>query len=309
MSPNLGRHNPTVNVVKPTMSSSTPSAAGHKSSKSDSNTQTNLSVLHRSVTPKHISAVGEGGKSSPRPGEVSSQSDNSSDAKSHYTPASPSLANKSMKGKSETPERTLDGKETLKLATTKTSTPDKELEGGEEIHGKENTLSHATEHTDMDSTQSECKPSLKDTASLAVEKALTSSNTNSPKLGVKMLGSHISKTASNVAVVQPRSGEKMETTFDAEVRTETIHKLSPDSDTNKPAPGKETTFLTPDKDEKTTFLDDAGEAMDIKPMPPIMRALPYGYFRGYSGYGGFSNRTFHIPGKYMSYLHACEMTH
>lgn len=87
----------------------------------------------------------------------------------------------------------------------------------------------------------------------------------------------------------------METTFDAEVRTETIHKLN--SDTEKTLSAKETTFLTPDKDEKTLFVDDSGEAMDIKPMPPIMRALPYGYFRGYTGYGGFNNRNFHIPGK------------
>jgi neuron navigator 2 len=32
-------------------------------------------------------------------------------------------------------------------------------------------------------------------------------------------------------------------------------------------------------------------------MPPIMRALPYGYFRGYSGYSGLAHtRNFHIPG-------------
>lgn len=99
-----------------------------------------------------------------------------------------------------------------------------------------------------------------------------------------MLNSHLGKPANNIAVVQPRHGEKVETTFDTEVRTETI---------NKNSLGKETTF----SEKETTFVDDAGETMDIKPMPPIMRALPYGYFRGYSGYSGLSSsRNFHIPG-------------
>ena len=140
----------------------------------------------------------------------------------------------------------------------------------------------------------------------SIEKSMNISSTNSPKLGVKMLGTHISKNASNVAVVQPRPGEKIdkteklekkETTFDSEIRTETTEKMSSEMDQNNTHSGKETTFLTPDKEDKATFLDDAGEAMDIKPMPPIMRALPYGYFRGYTGYGGFSNRNFHIPGR------------
>ena len=95
------------------------------------------------------------------------------------------------------------------------------------------------------------------------------------------------KPANNVAIVQPRSGEKMETTFDADVRTEKVNK------TDGSVSGKETTF----SEKGTTFVDDSGETMDIKPMPPIMRALPYGYFRGYSGYSGLnSNRNFHIPG-------------
>lgn len=167
--------------------------------------------------------------------------------------------------------------------------------GSQDRLTSDNTTSASmVDHVD---TEAGRKLIMKDAPTASLEKSLTPSSTNSPKLGVKMLGAHISKTASNVAVVQPRSGEKMETTFDAEVRTETIHKHSPDSDLNKPGLGKETTFLTPEKDEKTTFMDDAGETMDIKPMPPIMRALPYGYFRGYSGYGGFNNRNFHIPGK------------
>lgn len=113
---------------------------------------------------------------------------------------------------------------------------------------------------------------------------------------MKMLGSHLSKNQCNIAVVQPCSGEKVETTFDAEVRTETVQKLSPESSIARASQGKETTFLTPEADEKATFVDDTGETMDIKPMPPIMRALPYGYFRGYSGYGGLNERNFHIPG-------------
>ncbi|GAB1606892.1 hypothetical protein Ahia01_000971900, partial [Argonauta hians] len=116
---------------------------------------------------------------------------------------------------------------------------------------------------------------------IAAEKP-TPSSTNSPRLGVKILSSQLTKPANNVAIVQPRHGEKIETTFDTEVRTEMVTKS-----------GKETMILEKDNKE-TTFIDDAGETMDIKPMPPIMRAMPYGYFRGYVG--SSSNRNFHIPG-------------
>ncbi|CAL1533637.1 unnamed protein product, partial [Lymnaea stagnalis] len=285
LSPNLGRHNPSVNVVKPTMSSSNPTTSAQKSNKSDCNTQTNLSVLHRSATPKHTSQ-GDGkpssGDSSPSP--VS---------KSSSTPASPALASRSSRSTSSN-DRSLDNP-VMNSTTAKCSTPDMDQDSsGKKSSSKENLLS---EKSDLDSPITGiAKPSMKDTSSAAMDKPLTPANSSSPKLGVKMLGPHITKNASNVAVVQPRPGEKMETTFDAEVRTETINKLNSESDINKSLLGRETTFLTPEKDERTLFVDDSGEAMDIKPMPPIMRALPYGYFRGYTGYGGFNNRNFHIPG-------------
>ncbi|XP_012946444.2 neuron navigator 2 [Aplysia californica] len=300
MSPNLGRHpngqQPSVNVVKPTMASASPSStSAQKSNKSDSNTQTNLSVLHRSATPKHITASSESGKSSPRLGGDQSPNLNASrSSNSSASPASPAMSKKSSKSGSNTPDRTLDspgtGSSSREGAMKKCATPEKELESPRsKSSSKENLLGDGSESDSLG------RVSNKELPGSGVEKSLTPSNTSSPKLGVKMLGSHIAKNASNVAVVQPRPGEKMETTFDAEVRTETIHKMSSEQEKAQTG-GKETTFLTPEKEEKTTFLDDQGETMDIKPMPPIMRALPYGYFRGYSGYGGFNNRNFHIPG-------------
>ncbi|KAJ8315776.1 hypothetical protein KUTeg_007926 [Tegillarca granosa] len=110
--------------------------------------------------------------------------------------------------------------------------------------------------------------------------------TNSPRLAVK-LGSQINKPANNVAIVQPRHGEKMETTFDTEIRTETINKINEDQKNPK-----QTTF----SEKETTFVDDSGETMDIKPMPPILRAMPYsgtGYLRGY---GTPVGKIFHNPG-------------
>ncbi|XP_064600573.1 neuron navigator 2-like isoform X4 [Liolophura sinensis] len=119
---------------------------------------------------------------------------------------------------------------------------------------------------------------------------------NSPKLGVKSLlsqspsakihvphVSHVSHPQPSTVTqpTHPRPTEKMETTFDTEVRTETISNVP-----------KETTFS--DKQE-TTFTDDSGETLDIKPMQPIMRALPYGYFRGLTSAAG-ANKNFHIPG-------------
>ncbi|CAG5133890.1 unnamed protein product, partial [Candidula unifasciata] len=199
---------------------------------------------------------------------------------------------KSSRGTATT-STSYDGRGAQKADATRSSGSDRQLNNHDRLASEDSTTGNTVQQAETDTGR---KLSIKDATNASLEKSLTPSNTSSPKLGVKMLGTHISKTASNVAVVQPRSGEKMETTFDAEVRTETVHKHSPDLDMSKTALGKETTFLTPDKDEKTTFMDDAGETMDIKPMPPIMRALPYGYFRGYSGYGGFSNRNFHIPG-------------
>ncbi|XP_048240088.1 neuron navigator 3-like isoform X12 [Haliotis rufescens] len=211
----------TVNVVKPTcaMAPTTRSVT-----KADGNTQTNLSVLQRTITPtKYLTEAMK---------ENSSNSIHSSTSSQVGTP---------------------------------------------EQVSSDSTPSSQSGHSSCDSIV------MKSPASelLAAHDRAT---TNSPKLGVKMLNSHLGKPANNIAVVQPRHGEKVETTFDTEVRTETI---------NKNSLGKETTF----SEKETTFVDDAGETMDIKPMPPIMRALPYGYFRGYSGYSGLSSsRNFHIPG-------------
>lgn len=102
--------------------------------------------------------------------------------------------------------------------------------------------------------------------------------TNSPRLGTRILSSQLIKPGPNVAIVQPRSGEKVETTFDSEVKTEKVRSA------------KETTF----SEKFTTFVDDAGQPIDIKPMPPIMRAMPYGYFRGFSG--TVPPKSFHLPG-------------
>ncbi|RUS80733.1 hypothetical protein EGW08_011497, partial [Elysia chlorotica] len=314
MSPNMGRHNPSVNVVKPTISSATSQSGGSsqsstlKSNKSDSNTQTNLSVLHRSVTPKqHLTSSNDhSGKSSPKPDGSLSKHESS---KSRSSPSgSPSVSSKS--GKSSTADRSLDNSQGSSTPSQSPAPQKRHVNSSSEkssrkTSSKENILA-ATEgssQAELDASMSSGidKLSVKDSSSSssapsnnASDKFLSSSSstTISPKLGVKMLGPHIPKNASNVAVVQPRPGEKMETTFDAEVRTETIQEMGKTASST----GKETTFLTPEKEEKTTFLDDAGEAMDIKPMQPIMRALPYGYFRGYTGYGGFSNRNFHIPG-------------
>ncbi|XP_067676596.1 neuron navigator 2-like isoform X15 [Haliotis asinina] len=211
----------TVNVVKPTcaMAPTTRSVT-----KADGNTQTNLSVLQRTITPtKYL---------------TESMKENSSNS-IHSS------------------------------SSSQVGTPDQVL--------SDSTPSSQSGHSSCDSIV------MKSPASelLAAHDRAT---TNSPKLGVKMLNSHLGKPANNIAIVQPRHGEKVETTFDTEVRTETI---------NKHSLGKETTF----SEKETTFVDDAGETMDIKPMPPIMRALPYGYFRGYSGYSGLSSsRNFHIPG-------------
>ena len=118
-----------------------------------------------------------------------------------------------------------------------------------------------------------------------------SSAANSPRLGLKVLHSNL-RPNTNVAIVQPRHGEKIETTFDAEGKTETVKSDEPMKNS------KETTFS--EKSEKdSTFVDDSGETMDIKPMQPIMRAMPYGssgYLRGYGSPQNNSGKIFHNPG-------------
>lgn len=118
------------------------------------------------------------------------------------------------------------------------------------------------------------------------------SATNSPHLGLKVLHSQLNKTANNVAIVQPRHGEKVETTFDTEVRTEKVTKDSKDGSVTV----KETTF----SEKTTTFVDDEGEKLDIKPMAPITRAMSYGSSGLLRGYGSPANKlpvlNYHNPG-------------
>ncbi|XP_078326056.1 neuron navigator 2-like isoform X7 [Crassostrea virginica] len=118
------------------------------------------------------------------------------------------------------------------------------------------------------------------------------SATNSPHLGLKVLHSQLNKTANNVAIVQPRPGEKVETTFDTEVRTEKVTKDLKEITVT----GKETTF----SEKTTTFVDDEGEKLDIKPMAPITRAMSYGSSGLLRGYASPANKlpglNYHNPG-------------
>lgn len=101
---------------------------------------------------------------------------------------------------------------------------------------------------------------------------LNTSAANSPRLGIK-LGAQTNRPANNVAIVQPHHGEKKETTFDKEVRTDVINKDEKHSDLKD---------LKDNKDEKkATFIADSGETLDIKPMEPINRSMHYaqGYMR------------------------------
>lgn len=270
MSPSPSRHgvSPTttaINVVKPTCSTSQ-----SKATKTDSNTQTNLSVLKRSTASRKAEPGSSGGgkglgleRSSPKLDTGSGRNSPRVDERT-----SPKLHDGAEKsgggGGSKSIDISRDDLVTMpdQTCTSSPSVARKQLDPNGVRPVPASEFSYAAQEKNMGSP----------------------TTTSSPKLGVKMLNSHLGKPANNVAIVQPRHGEKIETTFDAEVRSE-----------SKPSSVKETAFSS--HDEKTTFVDDAGEAMDIKPMPPIMRALPYGYFRGYSGYSAFSgSRNFHIPG-------------
>ena len=250
MSPNSSA---AVNVVKPTSHA--------KATKSDSNTQTNLSVLKKSSAQKRLDGSGSQ-KLQPGSGRSSPKSDSER--------GSPKIHH---------------GGERASPRSDRSSPKQVQEALSEECGQPSSSRSSPVTSNRQQDQGSQAKPMASDFSSAAQMKHISSpTTTNSPKLGVKMLNSHMGKPANNVAIVQPRHGEKIETTFDTEVRTETKQPSS-----------KETTFTG--NDEKTTFVDDSGEAMDIKPMPPIMRALPYGYFRGYTGYSGLSgSRNFHIPG-------------
>ena len=97
---------------------------------------------------------------------------------------------------------------------------------------------------------------------------LNSSAANSPRLGIK-LGSQTNRPANNVAIVQPHHGEKKETTFDKEVRTDVINKDDKDNDLKK------IKDENAKEERKATFIADSGEALDIKPMEPINRSMHY----------------------------------
>lgn len=267
-SPSVTRHGlspnspAAVNVVKPTSHA--------KATKTDSNTQTNLSVLKKSSAHKRLEGSG-----SPKTQQESGRSSPKSEADSERSSPKMHSGGERWSPKSE-----------RSSPKSERSSPKRAQETSTEACGQpsSNRSSPAASHKQLDQGV-QAKPLASDFSSVAQVKSMASpTTTNSPKLGVKMLNTHLGKPANNVAIVQPRHGEKIETTFDTEVRTET-----------KQPSGKETTFTG--SEEKTTFVDDSGEAMDIKPMQPIMRALPYGYFRGYTGYSGLSNsRNFHIPG-------------
>ena len=108
---------------------------------------------------------------------------------------------------------------------------------------------------------------------------LSSSAANSPRLGIKVLGTQMNRQASNVAIVQPHHGEKKETTFDSEVHTDIINKEEKLKSDNVTKSQKETAV----SDKNTKFVADSGETLDIQPMQPINRSLHYGgYMRGYA---------------------------
>jgi hypothetical protein len=71
-----------------------------------------------------------------------------------------------------------------------------------------------------------------------------------------MLNASYGKPANNVAIVQPRHGDKLETTFDTDVRTE---------------PSKQGVGRESGEEKGSTFVDDSGEAMDIKVISGVDR--------------------------------------
>ncbi|XP_062586338.1 neuron navigator 3-like isoform X4 [Saccostrea cucullata] len=230
----------TINVVKPTCSVATPS---NVLTKSDGNTQTNLSVLNRALPPPLP-------KTEPPPRSVPRDNSNQSiDSNSASTSAS---------------------------GHNSDSTPSSSSNSGKSGH------SHSSSESVI------YKPSSGEEFS-GSEKG---SATNSPHLGLKVLHSQLNKTANNVAIVQPRHGEKVETTFDTEVRTEKVIKDSKETTVTT----KETTF----SEKTTTFVDDEGEKLDIKPMAPITRAMSYGSSGLLRGYGSPGNKlpvlNYHNPG-------------
>ncbi|KAK6169208.1 hypothetical protein SNE40_020304, partial [Patella caerulea] len=239
----------TVNIVKPTCTM----APSRSVAKADGNTQTNLSVIQKTMNSSKYAAARENSNHSVHSEGNYSKPHDSLFSNRVASPVTPQMQSPVIN------ERENENSQNMSLSSVLSSSQ---------------SSSASTSVSSNDSVVH--KPGIESSA----YDRLYSSSSNSPRLGVKMLG----KPANNVAIVQPRHGEKIETTFDREVRTETV---------NKPSSGKETTF----SEKSTTFVDDCGETMDIKPMPPIMRALPYGYFRGYTGYTGLSSsRNFHIPG-------------
>ncbi|KAL3881382.1 hypothetical protein ACJMK2_027830 [Sinanodonta woodiana] len=154
----------------------------------------------------------------------------------------------------------------------------KKLESPKECKAQSdaNTSDAATHFANSSSSgNNSASSSETEAAKTGTEEKLEPAEVSSPRLGVKALVPQIGRPANNVAIVQPRHGEKIETTFDTEVRTEMINKGNVSKDGKQ---GKETTF----SEKKATFVDDSGETMDIQPMAPIMRATPYGYYRSIS---------------------------
>ena len=213
-----------VNVVKPTCSTPSPSA------KPDSNTPAALSVPHtRSAQPPPLP------KTEPPPStRTNISTTNTVQPSQNGKPTSPTQKEFSVPSHQESKE------------TKQDSGPD-------------------TNHSTSSSASS--------TESII----LNTSAQNSPRLGVKVLGTQMNRQASNVAIVQPRHGEKKETTFDTEVHTDIINK---EEDLKSENNAKETTTV-PDKNTK--FVADSGETLDIQPMQPLNRSLHYGgYMRGYA---------------------------
>ena len=213
-----------VNVVKPTCSTPSPSV------KPDGSSQTALSVLHtRSAQPPPLP------KTEPPPStRTNISTTNSVQPSQNGKPTSPTQKEGPALNKQDSKESKQD------------SGPD---------------ANHSTSSS----------------ASSTESIILNTSAANSPRLGVKVLGTQMNRQASNVAIVQPHHGEKKETTFDTEVHTDIINKEEKLKNDNN---AKETSSVS---DKNTKFVADSGETLDIQPMQPINRSLHYGgYMRGYA---------------------------